>query len=122
MKQILKRSFTLVLALALLLSLFGWESLLATPVYAAEASFPSSLYIRQATNVSCTRASNTMMLRARAYLSGNDNWINITEDDLTNCGAWSDAYGMVWNYSLNKASDGISVSVSSGRMRSAFSA
>ena len=111
MKQILKRSITLVLALALLLSLMGWESLLATPASAAEASFPSSLYIRQATNVSCTRASNTMMLRARAYLSGNDNWINITEDDLTNCGAWSDSYGMVWNYSLNKASDGISVSV-----------
>ncbi len=105
MKHPVKRSFAILLALAIL------AGLCILP--ASAASFPSSLYLRQITNVSCTRASNTMMCRARAYLSGNDNWSNITEYDLTNCGAWSDSYGMSWNYTLSKPGDGIhSISVS----------
>ena len=99
MKNALKRSFAILLALAIL------AGLCVLP--ASAASFPSSLYLRQITNVSCTRASNTMMCRARAYLSGNDNWSSITEYDLTNCGAWSDSYGMSWNYTLSKPGDGI---------------
>ena len=105
MKHPVKRSFAILLALAIL------AGLCVLP--ASAASFPSSLYLRQITNVSCTRASNTMMCRARAYLSGNDNWSSITEYDLTNCGAWSDSYGMSWNYTLSKPGDGIhSISVS----------
>ena len=105
MKHPVKRSFAILLALAIL------AGLCILP--ASAASFPSSLYLRQITNVSCTRASNTMMCRARAYLSGNDNWSSITEYDLTNCGAWSDSYGMTWNYTLSKPGDGIhSISVS----------
>ena len=104
-KHPVKRSFAILLALAIL------AGLCVLP--ASAASFPSSLYLRQITNVSCTRASNTMMCRARAYLSGNDNWSSITEYDLTNCGAWSDSYGMSWNYTLSKPGDGIhSISVS----------
>lgn len=99
MKHPVKRSFAILLALAIL------AGLCVLP--ASAASFPSSLYLRQITNVSCTRASNTMMCRARAYLSGNDNWSSITEYDLTNCGAWSDSYGMSWNYTLSKPGDGI---------------
>ena len=99
MKHPVKRSFAILLALAIL------AGLCILP--ASAASFPSSLYLRQITNVSCTRASNTMMCRARAYLSGNDNWSSITEYDLTNCGAWSDSYGMSWNYTLSKPGDGI---------------
>ena len=98
-KHPVKRSFAILLALAIL------AGLCVLP--ASAASFPSSLYLRQITNVSCTRASNTMMCRARAYLSGNDNWSSITEYDLTNCGAWSDSYGMSWNYTLSKPGDGI---------------
>ncbi len=98
-KHPVKRSFAILLALAIL------AGLCILP--ASAASFPSSLYLRQITNVSCTRASNTMMCRARAYLSGNDNWSSITEYDLTNCGAWSDSYGMSWNYTLSKPGDGI---------------
>ena len=79
MKHPVKRSLAILLALAIL------AGLCILP--ASAASFPSSLYLRQITNVSCTRASNTMMCRARAYLSGNDNWSSITEYDLTNCGA-----------------------------------
>ena len=105
MKHPVKRSLAILLALAIL------AGLCILP--ASAASFPSSLYLRQITNVSCTRASNTMMCRARAYLSGNDNWSSITEYDLTNCGAWSDSYGMTWNYTLSKPGDGIhSISVS----------
>ena len=99
MKHPVKRSLAILLALAIL------AGLCILP--ASAASFPSSLYLRQITNVSCTRASNTMMCRARAYLSGNDNWSSITEYDLTNCGAWSDSYGMSWNYTLSKPGDGI---------------
>ena len=99
MKHPVKRSFAILLALAIL------AGLCVLP--ASAASFPSSLYLRQITNVSCTRASNTMMCRARAYLSGNDNWSSITEYDLTNCGAWSDSYGMSWNYTLSKPGDAI---------------
>ena len=99
MKHPIRRSFAILLALAILAGLCVFP--------ASAASFPTSLYLRQATNVSCTRASNTMMCRARAYLSGNDNWSSITENDLTNCGAWSDSYGMSWNYTLSKPGDGI---------------
>ena len=110
MKHPVKRSFAILLALAIL------AGLCILP--ASAASFPSSLYLRQITNVSCTRASNTMMCRARAYLSGNDNWSSITEYDLTNCGAWSDSYGMRWNYTLSKPGDGIhSISVSETAVR-----
>ncbi len=110
MKHPVKRSFAILLALAIL------AGLCILP--ASAASFPSSLYLRQITNVSCTRASNTMMCRARAYLSGNDNWSSITEYDLTNCGAWSDSYGMSWNYTLSKPGDGIhSISVSETAVR-----
>ena len=110
MKHPVKRSLAILLALAIL------AGLCILP--ASAASFPSSLYLRQITNVSCTRASNTMMCRARAYLSGNDNWSSITEYDLTNCGAWSDSYGMSWNYTLSKPGDGIhSISVSETAVR-----
>ena len=110
MKHPVKRSLAILLALAIL------AGLCILP--ASAASFPSSLYLRQITNVSCTRASNTMMCRARAYLSGNDNWSSITEYDLTNCGAWSDSYGMTWNYTLSKPGDGIhSISVSETAVR-----
>ena len=105
MKNLLKRSFALVLAAVILASLCIFP--------ASAETFPSSLYLRQATSVSCTRAANTMMCRALTYLNSNDNWSRITEDDLTNCGAWSDYYGMSWSYTLSKPGDGIqSISVS----------
>ena len=88
-KRILSLALALILALTVVLPM-------ATTVDAS-APYPSSLYLVQQTNVTCTLASNAMMLRARAYLSNNSSWSSITESNVEPVG-WLDGAGMRWTY------------------------
>ena len=44
------------------------------PEAKAGVPYPSNLYLLQATDVTCTLCSNTMMMRARMYRTNNSNW------------------------------------------------
>lgn len=59
----------------------------------ANEKLPSSIYLAQEEATTCTLASSAMMLRARFYLSGNDNWSAITEQKIKD-GAWLSGVGL----------------------------
>ena len=64
----------------------------------ASTELPDSIYISQKVTGSsgtCTLAAATMMMRARAYLSGYSDWNSITEDS-TRGSAWKEGAGL-WN-------------------------
>lgn len=70
-----KKALSLFLAMTLALTML---LPIATTAEAA-VPYPTSLYLTQQTNVTCTLCATTMMLRARAYLSNNTCWTSITE-------------------------------------------
>ncbi|MBQ0098789.1 MAG: InlB B-repeat-containing protein, partial [Oscillospiraceae bacterium] len=63
--------------------------------------YPNSMYITQQTNVSCTLAAATMMLRGRWYRSNNDGWSSITENSVSGC-AW--APGLYYTFTYRDSS------------------
>ena len=91
MRKIMKNALCVMLCLVTVFSLFT----IASTNISAATSFPNNLYIQQATNYTCTLASATMMLRARTYLSGNDNWSTITESAVQSV-AWGS--GLKWSF------------------------
>lgn len=66
------------------------------------ASVPNNVYVKQQESVTCTLAAATNMLRARFYLSGNDDWQNVTESSVHPSG-WTNNQGLngEFNYSYN---------------------
>lgn len=72
------------------------ESMLAGPA----ANLPSELFLTQEKSGTCTLCSAAMMLRSRMYLSGSNEWMDVTEAAIKST-AWSD--GLKWNftYTLN---------------------
>lgn len=93
-----KKALSLFLAMTLALTML---LPIATTAEAA-VPYPTSLYLTQQTNVTCTLCATTMMLRARAYLSNNTCWTSITESAVMPYG-WLNSAGLLWNfqYSIN---------------------
>ncbi len=75
----------------------------------ASTAIPDNVYIEQAETLSCTLASATMMIRARAALSGYVNYGSITEASVGTDSVWT-ARGLAGSFTHNF--DGNSVSVS----------
>ncbi len=98
-----KRWLSLILSLIMVLSVFTCIPI--TP--SAATSLPNSIYITQATNYTCTLASATMMLRAKAYLSGCKNWSSITESAVKPV-AWGNS--LKWSFTYSNSETSISVS------------
>jgi len=68
-------------------------------VYAASIN-DNNVFVKQATNNTCTLASSVMMLRRTAILSGDVNWNSITEGSTRNF-AWSEGVGLKWDFTVN---------------------
>ena len=103
-----KRALSLLLALALALTAllpFSGTAEAAVP-------YPSSLYLTQQTNVTCTLAATTMMIRARAYLSNNSSWSFITESAVEPYG-WLDGAGLRWSFQYPFGGNRVNVAHSS---------
>lgn len=94
----MKKAVSLFLAMTLALTMLFP---IATTAEAA-VPYPTSLYLTQQTDVTCTLCATTMMLRARAYLSNNTCWTSITESAVEPYG-WLDGAGLRWSfqYSIN---------------------
>ena len=94
----MKKAVSLFLAMTLALTML---LPIATTAEAA-VPYPTSLYLTQQTDVTCTLCATTMMLRARAYLSNNTCWTSITESAVEPYG-WLDGAGLRWSfqYSIN---------------------
>ena len=96
MKHMSKRIAAMLLALVLVVGLIGSA---ATPKAQAALKVPNNS-LRQETNVTCTLASCTMIIRARFYLSNNSGWSAITESMVRPYG-WIEGAGVRasnWNY------------------------
>lgn len=76
---------------------------------AASASLPDSIYLQQETGSTCTLASVAMMLRARLYLSNNDQWSLVTESSIKPT-AWLFGSGLYWNFTVSGTDYTVSVS------------
>lgn len=59
--------------------------------------YPSSIYLTQQGNNTCTLVSAAMMLRAKAYKNGNGSWSSITESSIRST-AWSSGLKWSWSY------------------------
>jgi len=96
-----QKYISFLLVFVLILSLFPQIAFTAE----AATTLPDEIYVKQQTSVTCTLASATMMLRARMYLSGNDDWSKITEPVLRPI-AWIEGVGLRWSftYTLNGSS------------------
>ncbi|MBQ8834545.1 MAG: RICIN domain-containing protein, partial [Oscillospiraceae bacterium] len=103
-----KRLLALVMALVLLVPVFLVRG-------AAATSLPASIYLQQEGSTTCTLSSATMMLRARAYLSGNDSWSSITESAVRPKG-WKEGSGLYYSfkYTFGQSSIQVSHSTTSG--------
>ncbi|MBR5913786.1 MAG: hypothetical protein IKZ58_05450 [Selenomonadaceae bacterium] len=78
----------------------GWivnTSIPPQPIPNPNKGFPSSIYLTQVGNNTCTLVSAAMMLRAKAYLNGNNSWSSITESAIKNT-AWSGGLKWSWSY------------------------
>ena len=72
--------------------------LFAIPATAnASSVFPDDLYLQQSTYGTCTLTSAAMMIRARMYLSNNNYWTHVTENDVRYYG-WLEGAGLYWNW------------------------
>ena len=67
--------------------------------------FPSSIYLTQIGNRTCTLTASAMMLRAKAYLNGDSGWSSITESSLEST-AWIPNQGLRWNFTYRNMSVG----------------
>ena len=94
----MKKAVSLFLAMTLALTML---LPIATTAEAA-VPYPTSLFLTQQTDVTCTLCATTMMLRARAYLSNNTCWTSITESAVEPYG-WLNGAGLRWSfqYSIN---------------------
>lgn len=88
-----KKAISVLLAMVLV---FGMVVPISTSAEAA-VPYPSSLYLTQQTDVTCTLCATTMMLRARTYLSNNSSWLSITEGSVGRTG-WVDNAGLRWSF------------------------
>lgn len=89
MKKHSIRWISCILALCLLFSI---------PAAAgAVVTFPDSLYLQQASYGTCTLCSTTMMIRARMYLSNNNYWTHVIENDVRYYG-WLSGAGLRWSW------------------------
>ncbi|MBR6270614.1 MAG: hypothetical protein IKR26_00440 [Lachnospiraceae bacterium] len=79
----------------------------STAVNAAE-KLPQSLYIKQDGEKTCTLAAATMMIRARLFLSGYENWSSCTEADARKTG-WEEGAGLRWNFTYSIGGNKLSV-------------
>lgn len=72
---------------------------MATLTFSALAAEPEqeSVYIRQSGDGMCTLASATMVLRNAAYLTGEEDWEQITEDAVRSS-AWMEGVGLLWDF------------------------
>lgn len=95
MKQT-KRIFALFLTLCVL---FGGMVTTGRNVEAA-TTLPNELFLRQEQRGTCTLCSSAMMLRSRAYLSGNGYWSSITESGIRSK-AWMQGVGLYWDWSYS---------------------
>ncbi len=77
----------------------------------ASASVPNDVYIKQQESNTCTLAAATNMIRARFYLSDNDEWKSATESAVHPVG-WTNGMGLNGNFTYS--SNGNSVSVNMG--------
>lgn len=75
---------------------------MATLTFSALAAEPAqeSVYIRQSGDGMCTLASATMVLRNAAYLTGEEDWEQITEDAVRSS-AWMEGVGLLWDFSYD---------------------
>ena len=74
--------------------------LLGTVDANAAKELPQTLYIKQDGEKTCTLAAATMMIRARLYLSGYENWSSCTEADVRKTG-WEEGGGLRWDFSYS---------------------
>ncbi len=103
----MKKIVSILLSVSMLLSLaIGFET-----SFQATYGLPNSVFVQQQVSGeygTCTLASTAMMMRARAYLSGNKEWSSITESSIKSK-AWSSG-GLKWSFTY--ALTGISISIS----------
>ena len=108
------KKLAFVLALALVLTCLpatAWAAegdSPAEPAAAQTAEYPASLYLTQSTGYTCTLASSAMMLRARMYLSGSDQWDAVTEASLRPQ-AWLSGTGIYANFTCTVGDDVMTV-------------
>ena len=81
----------------------------------ASASVPNNVYIKQQESVTCTLAAATNMIRARFYLSDNDDWQNVTESSVHPVG-WTNGMGLngEFTYTYNGNSAHVSMGTVNG--------
>ena len=64
----------------------------------ADTQIDESVFIKQSARGKCTLASAAMVLRSAAYLSGDEDWEEITESSVGNA-AWIGGAGLSWSFS-----------------------
>ena len=112
----MKKSFSGIALLVLVVLLFCFNG--SNHAFATTA-INKNVYIKQAGQLTCTLASATMVIRARAQLSGYNDYTSITENDVSKV-AWTNA-GLSSSFTytfdgnsitVKKASTGGSISLS----------
>lgn len=59
----------------------------------------SEVFLKQINSVSCTRCSAAMLIRRVAMMRGDSDWMNITEDAISNS-CWADV-GLLWDFTYD---------------------
>ena len=104
MKKVAKHLLVAVLILACLLPCFP-----SIQAQAAVPSLPSSFYLTQNVNNTCTLCSAAMMIRSAMYINGNSNWAAVTENALRPK-AWYNGVGLSWFFSHTVGDTTVTVS------------
>lgn len=96
-------------------SVISWvliiSMMIAVPVIPAEAatSLPTSIYLTQEGSTTCTLSATAMMMRARMYLSNNNNWSSVTESSIK-ATAWISGSGLRHAFTYSIAGNSMSIS------------
>ena len=104
MKKVATRILVVALVLVCLLTCVPY-----TPAQAALPSLPSSFFLTQNVNNTCTLCSAAMMIRSAMYINGNSNWAAVTENALRPK-AWYNGVGLSWFFSHTVGDTTVTVS------------
>ena len=117
--MIYKKILTALLCGAIAVSTFTFSPLASVDADAATFAQinASSVFVKQQTSVTCTLASNVMLLRRTAMMRGDSDWSSITESACRST-LWLEGAGMYHNYSYKSIS--VSYQYISGSSRTAL--
>ncbi len=100
-----RRGLSLVLALLLLLSVFGVQAVQTETSHAAMYESYNGIYATQMGSGKCTLASCVMMMRSKAKMMGSSSWQSITQSAIIST-AWSGGLLHSFSYAGMKISYG----------------